>query len=179
MKPKAFFLALLALFFGVLIFIFSLVATSQKEELKVDKVSKKQFYFGEKVLPDHVLYPILMVIDRGLLAITTGESRIFLRIRLAQDRMVSAQKLLEKDEELLALSTLTKSQKYLILAAQEFLDSQDYPPEVGTALYFALQENTQNLSRIETDFTKVPTGPIGDLVFESEALLTVIKNKIP
>lgn len=178
MKYKQLVIAILAIATGLLIFIASLVTTSQKGELHADKVSIKRFYIGEKVLPDHVLYPVLMLIDRGLLSLSGGEARVFLRIRLAQDRMISAQKLLEKQAEPLALSTLTKSQKYVILAAQEFIDSQDYSDEVGIAVYTALQENTLNLAKIQRSFKTIPTDPIGGLIFESEALLTAVGNKL-
>ena len=142
------------------------------------KISAKKFYFGERILPDHVLYPAVMLVDRGLLVVASGESEIFLRIRLAQDRMIRAQKLLEKGEESLALSTLTKSQKYLILAVQEFMSDTEYSHEVGLALYTALQENTQNLIDAENNFKVVPTDPIGDLVTESQTLLVSVNNKI-
>lgn len=176
MRKKKFFLAILAIFFGIILFTSSLITASQKNTLNSGELSKKKFYFGEKILSDHIFYPVLMIVDKSLLSISTGESRIFLRIRLAQDRMIGAHKLLEKGEEVLALSTLTKSQKYLILASHEFLELRDYSKEVETALLLALEQNTQNLSRIEQEFDVIPTDPIRDLIMESEALLEILQK---
>ncbi len=178
MQKRKFLVAVLAVFFGVSIFISSLVVSSQQDLASADKVSRKQFYFGKKVLPDHILYPVLMVIDKSLLVMTSGESEIFLRIRLAQDRMISANSLLDKKEEGLSLSTLTKSQKYLILATQEFLSLPSPSDDVGTGLLLALEENTANIKKIQTRFQKIDTAPLSELIIESETLIVAVQNKI-
>lgn len=179
MQKRKYLFAILAILFGVFIFTFSLVASSQqRENTDLDKVSRKQLYFGSKILPDHILYPALMAIDKCLLLISSGESEVFLRIRLAQDRMISANSLLDKGEERLSFSTVTKSQKYLLLASQEFLSLEQHSKEVGNGLLIALEENTQNIKTIQKRFKKVDTAAISDLVIESEALMVIIKNKI-
>lgn len=170
--------ALFAVIFGVFIVASSLVVSSEDEMTNTDKESERKFYVSKRILPDHILYPVLMAIDKGLLMVATGESEIFLRIRLAQDRMLSAQALLQKGEETLALSTLTKSQKYLIIATQQFLSSQETTREVGVALLQALQENTQNLRNSQVKFSNIPTGPISDLIIESESLIAVVEGKV-
>lgn len=178
MKKKKVFLAFLAVLFGVFIFTSSLVTYSQQGTTSPENVSSKKFYIDGKVLPDHVLYPSLMVVDKGLQLITSGDSKVYLQIRLAQDRMLSAKKLLDKDQEVLALSTLTKSQKYLILASEELFSKEDYSKETAKDLLLAFEENTQNLSEIEKNFENIPTNPIGDLVSESNMLIEIIKLKI-
>ncbi len=179
MQKRKYIFAVLSVLVGVFIFTSSLVASSQKQDTAdSDRISRKQLYFGEKILPDHILYPALMVIDKGLLLITSGESEIFLRIRMAQDRMISANSLLDKNEEGLAFSTLTKSQKYLLLAAQEFLVLESQSDEVGRALLTALEENTQNMKIIQKRFKNVDKSVINDLVIESETLISIVKNKI-
>ncbi len=179
MQKQKLIFAVLSVLVGVFIFTSSLVASSQKQDnADSDRVSRKQLYFGKKILPDHIFYPALMVVDKSLLFITSGESEVFLRIRLAQDRMISANSLLDKNEEGLAFSTLTKSQKYLLLASQEFLVLESHSKEVGIALLTALEENTQHMKIIQKRFKNVDTSTINDLVAESETLISIVKNKI-
>jgi len=178
MEKKRFIIPILSILFGILIFTLSLISYSNKQYVESERLSSKKLYFGEKLLPNHIFYPFLMVVDKALISISTGESRVFLRIRMAQDRMISAKKLLEKDEEYLALSTLTKSQKYLILASNELFSQEDFSDETANALYVSLKDNTENLIKIEKMFKKLPTSPIADLIVESQTLLVIIENKI-
>jgi hypothetical protein len=178
MQKRNIFLAIAAIIFGVLIFTFSLFIATQQSNSRDYRLSSAKFYLNSKILPDHLFYPFLMLVDRGLIALTSGESEVFLRIRLAQDRMIAAQKLLEKGEESLALSTLTKSQKYLILAAQEFMLLENPSTELKSGLIEAFKENTLNLENSQKMFKTIPTGPLGDLVVESQTLIVVLENHI-
>lgn len=178
MQKRKILLPILAILFGMFIFISSLFSYSQKNSFIDEKVSSKKLYFSKRILPDHLFYPLLMIVDRGLLIISSDEAKIFLRIRLAQDRMISSQNLLKKGEEPLALSTLTKSQKYLILAANSYLSNNNFSSEAGHAILYALNENTINLLKIESVFKNIPTGPIHDLVEESKTLIVSVSNKI-
>jgi len=171
-------ISILAILFGIFVLVSSLIAYSNREGNGEERESEKKLYISTKILPDHVFYPILMVIDQGLLAMSDDESEIYLRIHLAQDRMLSAQRLLDKDEEVLALSTLTKSQKYLISASEKYFSSENFLPEVGLGLLRALRDNTSNLRLSEKRFDSVPTGPIGDLILESENLISVIEHRV-
>lgn len=179
MQKRKIFLAILATLFGIFIFISSLFSYSQRTDFSNEKVSSKKLYFSKRILPDHIFYPLLMIADKSLLSISSEESKIFLRIRLAQDRMISSKSLLEKGEESLALTTLTKSQKYLILAAHSYLADDNFSSEAGYALLNALNENTTNLLKVESEFTDITTEPIGDLVAESKTLIESVSNKIP
>jgi hypothetical protein len=178
MKKRKIFLAGVAIIFGVFIFISSLFSYSQEGDADINRASSRKLYFDGRILPDHILYPVLMITDKSLLTISSGEAEIFLRIRLAQDRMITSQRLLEKGEEAMSLSTLTKSQKYLILAAHNYLSNDNYSNEAGYALLDALNKNTINLLKIQSQFNNLPTGPIGDLVLESKSLIEAISNKI-
>lgn len=173
------FFASVAILFGVFIVVISLFAYSGNKSAQFEKKSVTTFYFSKTILPDHVLYPILMAFDKGLLFITTGESELFLRIRLAQDRMLRAQQLLDKGDEGLALSTLTKSQKYVLFAGQQFLSNKElYSVEAGRAILSALQENTSNLQESEKRFKTISTIPIEDLIQESLTLISIIESSI-
>lgn len=171
--------AFVAILFGVFIVTISLFAYASNKTAQFEKKSTTTFYLSRTILPDHVLYPVLMMFDRGLLFVSRGEPELYLRIRLAQDRMLRAQKLLEKGDEVLALSTLTKSQKYLLLAGQHYLSKKDqFPLAAGTAVLHALQENTINLQESEKRFQTISTVPIEDLIRESSTLITIIENTI-
>jgi flagellin-specific chaperone FliS len=84
--------------------------------------TRKQFYVSSKILPDHVAYPILMGIDRVRLESTTPVEQVYMKTAYANRRLESAKSLLEKGENELAVSTLTKAQKYLLSAGNQVLD---------------------------------------------------------
>jgi hypothetical protein len=85
------------------------------------ETSKKQFYVDDAVLPDHVAYPVLMAIDRAKLEMDSPEERVYTQVAYAQRRFEYAQALIDKNNKGLALSTITKAEKYLINAAHEAL----------------------------------------------------------
>lgn len=176
MKKRHVVLALIAGIVGFFIFFISLIIGSQNDVMDSERVSERTFYIG-RLLPDHVLYPVVMLFDRGLLILSSGEKEVAVRMYLAQDRMSSAQQLLEKGEEQLALSTLTKSQKYLILAAHQFLQLDDFSQATQTELLRALQVNTQKLTESKSRFSVVDTAPIDDLVVESKTLISLVSAK--
>ncbi|MBP7740614.1 hypothetical protein KA089_00330 [Candidatus Woesebacteria bacterium] len=165
-----------ALLFGLFIFGLSLIMTSQVKSSSFPKFSEKKFYLGERILPDHVLYPALMVADSLILKSSFGNNRIYVKIRLSQDRLRSSQLLLAKNEEMLALSTMTKSQKYLITAAQDFLSSKHQSDSVKNDLLLALHDNMYELKRCQVDLHEIDTSPVGDLLVESSVLIDQLKN---
>lgn len=87
--------------------------------------SKKQFYVNEAFLPDHIGYPVLMAVDRLKLEMDTPQERVYTQVEYAQRRFVYAEELVEKDNLPLALTTVTKAEKYLINAAHEALELED------------------------------------------------------
>lgn len=165
-----------ALLFGLFIFGLSLIMTSQVKSSSFPKFSEKKFYLGERILPDHVLYPALMVADSVILNTSYGNRRIYVKIRFSQDRLNSAQLLIAKNEEMLALSTMTKSQKYLITAAQDFLSSKQQSESVKNDLLLALNENMLELKKCQAKLNEIDTTPAGDLLVESSVLIDQLKN---
>lgn len=91
--------------------------------------SNKQFYLSQNILPDHVAYPVLMAVDRLKLETAGSSERIYLQVDYAQRRFESTKELVDRHNSSLALTTLTKSQKYLLNAAIEALE-----PEVSHSL---------------------------------------------
>lgn len=99
--------------------------------------SRKQFYWSEEILPDHVAYPVLRIVDRAKLEIAEPVDRVYLQLEYAQHRYDAAQSLIEKGNTTLALTTLTKSQKYLLQAGQAALQGE--PQLTETVRLFTLR----------------------------------------
>lgn len=176
MTKAKFITSTFALLFGFLIFGVSLLMTSQVKLHNSPKVSERKFYVGERILPDHVFYPFLMIADNIILKASTGNRKIYVKIRLADDRLNSALMLLEKNQEGLALSTMTKSQKYLITASQDFLGSKIKSESVRNDLLIALNENKAELEKCQHQFKNIDASPISDLLIESDVLIGQIKD---
>lgn len=77
-------------------------------------------------LPDHPLYLLGMLSDRVDLLLSSPEERFALKLKLADTRLATSQILITKKRPSLALTTLTKAEKYIISAAEDLpkLDSQ-------------------------------------------------------
>ncbi|MBU0974203.1 hypothetical protein KKD03_00690 [Patescibacteria group bacterium] len=176
MKKVNFFTSTFALLFGSFIFGASLIMSSQVKLHNSPKVSERRFYMGERILPDHVFYPLLMIADKIILKTSTGNRKIYVKIRLSDDRLNSSMMLLEKNQESLALSAMTKSQKYLITAAQDFLSSKIKSDLVRKDLLIALNDNMIELEKCQGKFKTINASPISDLLIESSALIGQIKN---
>jgi hypothetical protein len=111
-----------ALAFGISVVWISLLFSVPAHSQEINRASLKQFYWDSEILPDHILYPVLMVADRVQLSLAEPEDKVYLQVLFAYQRLESSRQLLEKGEEALALSTLTKSQKYLLGAAHGVLE---------------------------------------------------------
>ena len=94
------------------------VASSESLE---DESSKKSFYIGKKILPDHLFYPIFMTTDRIRLFLSDQNERIFVQIDYGIKRLETAKELLSQDKKTLALTTLSKGHRYLVDATEEYL----------------------------------------------------------
>ncbi|MCB9813365.1 MAG: hypothetical protein H6772_03085 [Pseudomonadales bacterium] len=166
----------LALIIALFIFGVSLIMASQIRSENSLRVSERKFYVGKTILPDHVLYPILMVADRIILQSSFGNRKIYVQMRLADDRLYSSKVLINNDQEELALSTMTKAQKYLINAAQEFLNSDNQQESVKKDLLRSLENNSRELKKCKDNFERVDTSPIESLLVELDALIIKLNN---
>lgn len=174
MKKTQSIFALVALVVACMIFAVSLLIASQKSAVTVERISEKKLYIG-KVLPDHIFYPALMVVDRMLLFFSSQEGGVYTRIRFAEDRLESGRLLLLKQEEALAMSTFTKSQKYLIIAASKVLTSQEQSDSVTKDLILAIQYNIRSLEEYKQLFLHTDTAPIDTLIVESKTLIMLLE----
>jgi len=144
------------LFAGFILFI-SLSAGNSRMIANRDDFdsSEKHFYISQTILPDHVAYPVLMTLDKAKLKTASPTQHVYLQIEYAERRFVYAQKLLEKQNSSLALTTLTKAQKYLLQAAREALQPEMLPEIRVFVLkkleYYALESTKLQSSFIDAD----------------------------
>lgn len=172
----------LALLFGFFVFSTSVLLASQNEMHDTTNASERTFYAGT-ILPDHVFYPLIMIRDKFFLTLAQDAKKIKMRINFSEDRFQRAELLLEKGQEQLALTTLTKSQKYVIFAAQEYLDyhnslteeqQQALSQQLGSDVLIALKQSTFKLDGLQSKFKSVDTQPLEVLVDESNTLISLL-----
>jgi len=100
---------------------FSLPSDNQLEKVGDASSSAEIYYYFAypgKILPDNPLWFLKVVRDKIWLGITTDLSKkAELNLLFADKRLVSSRMLFEKNKPELALSTLTKAEKYLEKAA--------------------------------------------------------------
>ena len=123
MKRIRFIISVVALVAGAGMVGVSLTSASRVYSSDGVNASHMQLYLADNILPDHLLYPVFMASDRVKLELATPEEKIYLMINYAGRRLFYAKQLIGKDKKDLALTTLTKSQKYLNAAAQMAFES--------------------------------------------------------
>lgn len=171
MKNMKYLLAFSGLVFGSLIFSSSLIMASQGEVSNSIRVSEKRFYISGPILPDNIIYPGLMIVDKAILSISLGDQIVYTKIEFADDRFRSAKLLLKRDQEELAFTTITKSQKYLITAAHHVFSDPEISDKVVSDLVLALQKNSKELLDCKKDFKHQDTTLIDELIEESDVLI--------
>lgn len=158
-----------ALLFGISLVGISLVSASQVQSRGLD-VAQKELYFEEVLLPDHALYPAMMVKDRVMLEMAQPKTRVELRIQYAHSRMHAAELLYEKGKHELALSTATKAQKYLLMAVLEARSLEGDERVLEVALD-ALRNQTAHLVALQHRFSGEQFGTLEELIQQSNAIL--------
>jgi hypothetical protein len=170
------FLSSMALVLGVLILAISFsTANTALSSTGIQETSTKQFYMGETILPDHVAYPALMAMDRAKLEMDTPSERIYTQVEYSQRRFEYALALIEKDNLPLAISTLTKSQKYLFQAAEEALATQASPTAVSYVLK-ALNYYRDQLIQLKPTFSDAERPTIDQMIEHNQILAERLAN---
>jgi len=122
MKTRFLLSSVSAFLFASTILVISLMTTDMASAGEVN-VSDKGFYLGE-VKPDHMLYPVLMTMDRFYLEISDPTERIYKQIEYANRRLYYTKELLatgDSEKQEIAHATLTKAAKYILQAGTEVL----------------------------------------------------------
>jgi hypothetical protein len=176
MKIK-FLFSLLAIFVATGILTMSLLSSAAAyTNTPQVKWNERQLYFSDQILPDHVLYPALMAADKVKLETSSDLEKVYLKTTYANLRLEATQELLDKGNQDLALTTLTKAEKYLLEAASDALCDEipDHTREhvLKTMLYHHLL--TQKL---KTQFDENQWPVIDQLNEECKIFHTQLREK--
>jgi len=117
-KSNYLFILFAVLFAGLIIFV-SLESANKNQTATKNKALTGKFYVAKEILPDHSLYPFLMIIDRLRLELADSEKRVDLLVSNANRRLFYSKKLLEKDNQAVAFTTTSKAIKYINQALEE------------------------------------------------------------
>lgn len=79
-------------------------------------LTHQKIYFQGEMLPDHLLYPIVMAVDRVRLAVAGPQQAVDVSIDYAWQRLKYTEGLLAEGYQSLSFSTLTKAHKYYNVA---------------------------------------------------------------
>lgn len=162
---------------GVMILLISLAAANRFTTGSNATMTGNQIYFGRKILPDHLLYPALMVHDRFTFESATPDQQFLLRISYADDRYESARQLLEYGKNELAMTTLTKSQKYLILSGIQLLQDDSIDLESREKLLQALDHSLYRLQEFQKEYQGTEPVVISGLIEETKVLQQQLNKK--
>lgn len=168
-KPIKVLSCLGSLLFGVGILGFSLLSASQPYAFDAPAGDQTTMYVSSRMLPDHVLYPATMVVDRVALFISPQEEKAVKQVSFAFDRLEAVEQLLEKGKPQLALVTLKKSQHYLLLANDE-ARSQDLSAETLQYLRRALRAHIKRTTQLLSSFPMDDQQQVKDMLVQSTSL---------
>jgi hypothetical protein len=132
-----------AIILSIFILFTSFNISSQSKMLDTGNLKSRKFYVKKEILPDHSLYPLLMVFDRLRLSMADRERRLYLLTAYANRRLFYATRLINKGEEALALTTFSKSQKYLnqaLLEARLLREENTHNQTYDQLIFFILEE---------------------------------------
>lgn len=135
-----------------------------------------RIYLSNQILPDNLLYLPLMLRDRLVLNFTPYHQQVFTKLEYSEERSRSAHQLLENGQEALAVTTMSKSQKYLLQAVYQMRSSSDqYTLEEKRQIRAALDHS---LYRLESFYSRLTMeAPALDaLQAESQVLLEQIDS---
>lgn len=163
---------------GGFILVVSLTAVSPVLSSTEDaRASQRSFYLDDTILPDHVAYPFVMVADRIQLETASPEEKTKLQIEYSLRRLHYAESLLQKNKTSLALTTLTKSQKYLIHASQDAINAPLSPAET-LQLVLVLTHYRAEVDRLGQQFTGADRVVVDSLITELWSLEEQLRRQI-
>ena len=151
MKKINYLFILFAVAFSVFILLISLQSANKARMTNDGRLVAGKFYIAKEILPDHSFYPVLMVIDRLRLELAGPERRVYLLSAYANRRLFYSKKLLEKNDQALALATLSKAIKYINKALEENIKliekaSPSKTEDYQKLAFFTLENFNQDMS---------------------------------
>lgn len=171
-------LSILALTVGLGILGLSLTAVTPAQSASgVFEASSRHVYWNDEILPDHMAYPALMVLDRVKLEAAVPTERVYLQVEYGTHRLSYVQKLIDKDNKPLALSTATKGYKYLLNAAQDSLD-QEMPEPVQRYVLKAIEFHLKEMPEIEMQLADSDRAILDALKEENRVMVTKLRSSL-
>lgn len=168
----------LALIGAAVVLTVSIFSASQVVSYGGVSASHRKIYFGETILPDHLLYPVVAGADRIILAAVPDSKKIDLCINYGKLRWRYAQQLAEKSEFDLAFVTLTKSQKYFNWVAHSVLqlDAETNRDLIDYSIS-SLSQNIHHSSKLSAEFNNSQRSVIDGINQQNQVLLGQIQEK--
>ncbi len=167
-------LSSLAFVFAVGILLTSLATAGQVSSSGAKPIGNHELYFNRQILPDHMLYPMLMMADRMNLETASSNDRIFLELQYSNARLEMAEQLLAVGKPDIAVTTLTKSLKYLQEAALD-AQQQSSPDSVKSVIVRAIDYNNKEVQKILSQISDKEKGDIQRLLDENTVISTSLK----
>ncbi len=168
-------LSFTALFFACSVLLISLFTATSASSSGNHSLAGKKLYFGKEILPDNVLYPVMMAADRVQLETASAYDQVFIQVEYANRRLDYAQQLLEQKKEALAVSTLTKAEKYLHNAVYEAIDIKA-PHSVKERLQKSLEYHSAQIKKMSPQFTDANRASLDKLIEENTAAIKVLQS---
>lgn len=170
-------LSALAVTFGMSVVGVSLLTAGSVKSADNERMSERTLYMDDTILPDHVLYPLVMVTDRVELEMADEHEQLYVKIQYAERRLGYAKQLLERGNTDLALSTLTKAQKYLLAVAQSVLEHQ-LQGEIRARVLEEIAFQATEVRALTPQFSNEQVSVIDALLAENEVLEKQLTDSI-
>ncbi|MDH5533397.1 MAG: DUF5667 domain-containing protein [Candidatus Pacebacteria bacterium] len=179
MKPLKITFSIFGLFVASAVLAVSLASSVPSAYSAGDKFKSndKQFYLNGEILPDHTLYPVVMAADKLKLEMANPQEKINIYTTYANLRLSAVESLLEKDNPQLALTTLTKSQKYLLRAASETIN-QDSSQATKLHVLKTLLYHTNKHQQLKEQFSAEEKNIIDQLDMECLVFVDSLKTSL-
>jgi hypothetical protein len=159
---------------GVLFISLSTVSSVQSAS-GVDQ--PKHFYMSGTLLPDHIAYPVVMMVDRAHLEAATPTEQVYLKTEYANRRLEYAQQLLDKSNANLAVTTLTKAQKYLLSAASQAIE-MEMPDTVLKHVIATLEYHKEETTEIAQQLSDNERAVIDGLNEEVSVMIEQLNSQL-
>lgn len=156
--------------FAALILAASLVSSNRAMSGTKQRLSTLEFYWGTQLLPDHPFYLVLMARDRATLWLASSEREPQLRLQFAEKRFQTARTLAQQQKNDLAISTLSKSQIYVLDAARQ-LEVKGMTAAQREALRSVLDHSLYRLELFNQQYPELDTSMLQSLREETAGRL--------
>lgn len=149
----------------------SLISTNRAASGVQDRISTLNFYWGKTVLPDHPAYAFLMARDRIVLWLASDEEEPRLRLQYGEHRYQVAHELALQHKNDLAVSTLSKSQTYVLQGVTQ-MQARGLSTEERKSLYAALDHSLYRMELFHQQYPALDTPMLRSLREETAQRLS-------